>query len=167
MRREGDAWVFQFEGRTARVRRRKGFDDLARLLAQPHQPISALDLAGAQVIERGTGPTLDREARRSYRDRLTALDRQLADGPADTARARERDALRAELATSTGLTGRPREPASSGERARGTVSFRIRSAIRELDDVDPALAEHLRAAIRTGHTCEYAPPPGIRWDVSS
>jgi hypothetical protein len=53
----------------------------------------------------------------------------------------------------------------SSEQARLNVTRAIRSVMTRLDDVHPALAEHLKATVRTGTKCSYRPDPRvpIRW----
>jgi hypothetical protein len=64
--------------------------------------------------------------------------------------AAERDALIGELAHATGLGGRPRRLGDVTERARSTVTARIRDAIGRIERVHPELGRHLRASIVTG-----------------
>ena len=45
------------------------------------------------------------------------------------------------------------------ERARKTVSARVRDALAKIDQVHPALAEHLRRALRMGTVCSYVTEP--------
>jgi hypothetical protein len=45
------------------------------------------------------------------------------------------------------------------------VAIRIRRALRLLDGHHPALASHLREAVRTGTTCSYQPAQPVSWEV--
>ena len=62
--RDGDAWSISFEGDTCVLADRKGLRDLARLLAEPGA-VAAQDLmaTGGTVIDAGSGPVIDDEAR--------------------------------------------------------------------------------------------------------
>jgi hypothetical protein len=51
------------------------------------------------------------------------------------------------------------------DQARETVTIRIRRALRLLDSHHPALASHLREAVRTGTACCYQPAQPVRWEV--
>ena len=86
--------------------------------------------------------------------------------PERAARARaERDALIAELTRSVGRGGRPRRLGDDTEKARKTVTIRIQRALRLLDSHHPALASHLREAVRTGTTCSYLPAQPLTWEL--
>ena len=108
----------------------------------------------------------------AYRTRLARLDEELAE--ADThhdiersARlAAERDALIDELTSAAGLGGRPRRLGDVTERARTTVTARIRDAIGRIERVHPELGRHLRASIVTGARCSYRPAETVRWSIS-
>jgi hypothetical protein len=63
-----------------------------------------------------------------------------------------------------GTLGRiDRRAASHADRARSTVSKRIRFAIRQIEKSSPALGGHLSKAIRTGYDCIYQPTETIGW----
>jgi hypothetical protein len=104
---------------------------------------------------------LDARALAEYRRRLAELDDDLAEAERwnDTERASrarsERDFLLAELASATGIHGRPRRLASESERARVNVTRAIRSAIGKIRTHDPDAAAHLDQAVRTGTYCSY------------
>ena len=138
----------------------KGLWHLRELLARPHQPVAALSLIGASSDEplatADTGPVLDREALRQYRQRLAELDDELdaaalrGDRKRQAERTAEREALIAELKRATGLGGRPRRSGSPAEKARVNVTRTIRHAIGELASRAPELAAHLEESIVTG-----------------
>jgi hypothetical protein len=174
-RRDGEVWTLTFAGRRAQLRDAKGLRDLAVLLAAPGQEVAAADLITgtvrpAQVF--GADPVLDDRARAAYRARLGDLDDELAEADArhDIERsarlAAERDALIDELARATGLGGRRRRLGDATERARTTVTARIRDAIGRIERAHPELGRHLRASIVTGTRCAYRPAETVRWSVS-
>jgi hypothetical protein len=178
-RRDGDVWTVAFNGRTVPLRDAKGLRDLAVLLAAPGREVAVTDLAagvpGEQataVAALGADPILDDRARAAYRARLAELDGELAEADAHddierSARlAAERDALIGELARATGLGGRRRRLGDATERARTTVTARIRDAIGRIERAHPELGRHLRASITTGARCAYRPAETVRWDVS-
>jgi hypothetical protein len=148
----------------------KGLGDIAVLLASPGQPVPASDLAGAITRSRGD-PALDRQALAAYRARLHELDDDIAEAddnndPERLARARaERDGLVAELTRSLGRGGKPRRLGDDTEKARKTVTIRIQRALRMLDSHHPALASHLREAVRTGTNCSYQTAQPVSWEL--
>jgi hypothetical protein len=151
----------------------KGLWHLRALLARPHQPVAALSLIGASSEEplptADTGPVLDREALRQYRQRLAELDDELdaaalrGDRKRQVERSAEREALIEELKRATGLGGRPRRSGSPAEKARVNVTRTIRHAIGELASRAPDLAAHLEESIVTGVSCCYEPRVDIVW----
>ena len=177
-RREGAVWSLGWEGTTVRMPDAKGLQDLHALLTAPGVDISAvrlLDPAGGEVVAavKGLGgdPVLDEEARSRYKRRLVELDEAIdsaAELGRDTRAAeldREREALLDELRAATGLGGRARRLGDEAERARKTVTARIRDTLRKLDERHPALAAHLRETVSTGSTCRYGPVAGVRWKL--
>jgi hypothetical protein len=159
----------------------KGFRYLRLLLERPGVEVTAQELSAAVaghatvVAEAGLGEILDRQARQSYRRRLAALDRELAEARAwaDEGRAAllaaERGALLDELAAATGFGGRPRRTGAAAERARVAVRKSLSAAIRRLGEIDPDLGRLLRDTIRTGATCCYEPDPArsVTWRFST
>lgn len=169
-RRDGATWALAYGGVRAHVPDAKGLRDIAVLLAHPGLPIPASDLAGTVTRSRGE-PALDRQALAAYRARLRDLDGDIDEAdaghdPERAARARaERDALIAELTRSVGRSGRSRRLGDDTEKARKTVGIRIRRALLLLDTHHPALASHLREAVRTGTTCSYQPAQQHIWEL--
>jgi tetratricopeptide (TPR) repeat protein len=175
LHRDGAVWSVTFRGRSTTMRHQKGLADLAVLLARPGHETHVLDLAAAPVsVPQGDlGEVLDDRARAAYRQRLAELDELIEDAGSDRDDVRaadaleERDALVAELASAYGLHGRARRTGSQAERARTTVTRRIREVIQRADEAMPELGRHLRSAVRTGTFCVYDPEEPVAWDVSS
>jgi tetratricopeptide (TPR) repeat protein len=170
--REGDCWRIAHRGSETTVPDLKGVGLLARLLAEPGREHTALDLAGAGIVEPGM-PALDDEARASYRRRLAEVEDDLAEAERDhdDARAvlaeRDRDYLLAELSGALGLGGRVRLTGGTTERARTSVTRSLRYAIARIAEQDPSLGGHLARAVRTGTCCSYVPDPvaPLAWEV--
>lgn len=175
-RRDGAVWSLRFAGRTVHVPDAKGLRDLHTLLARPGEDLSAVVLLApeggeAVVAARALGgdPVLDDEAKNRYRQRLERLDEEIdrAGELGDDALAaeydRERSALLQELRTAAGLGGRPRRLGDEAERARKTVTARIRDTLRKLTTLHPELAEHLRESVGTGSYCSYRPARSVDW----
>jgi predicted ATPase len=173
LRPEGGTWHIQYDGTDVHMPDLKGLWHLRELLARPHQPVAALTLIGASSDEplptADTGPVLDREALRQYRQRLAELDDELdaaarrGDGKRQAERSAEREALIEELKRATGLGGRPRRSGSPAEKARVNVTRTIRHAIGELASRAPDVAAHLEESIVTGVACCYEPRVDIVW----
>ena len=115
------------------------------------------------------GEVLDARARDAYRRRLEELEDDLAeaqqasdDAAVDRARI-GKEFLVAELAAAYGLGGRVRRAGDPAERARTTVTWRIREAIKRIEEAHPALGRHLRASVRTGTFCSYSPEQPQAW----
>jgi hypothetical protein len=138
--------------------------DLVRLAAAAGPAAAVTEDGLHDASGTGADEVLDPQARAAYRQRLTALDEELAEAEAwrDTERASrlraEKDFLVRELAAATGLGGRPRRLGAESERARLNVTRAIRSAITKIRDRAPAAAAHLDRSVRTGTRCSYALP---------
>ena len=182
LRRTGDLWTVTFDGTTAPVRRSKGLEDIAVLLARPGQDVPALDLAsgggvaaaaptGENLHEPGDlGEVVDATARAAYAARIkelqSALDDSDAAGDAERgARLQEElDELTRHLAVAYGLLG-PRRAGDPAERARAAVTARVRAAIAKVREAHPSLGRHLNRSIRTGRFCSYRPDDPVAWTI--
>ena len=165
---DGEVWTLRYAGRTVWLRDSKGLRDLAVLLARPGEQTHVSELTGAAGLPRSdVGPVADRRALAAYRSRLRQIDAELdsADAGAAEAKAlhREREALLNELSAATGLGGQPRMAGSTTERMRKAVTYRIRHAVTRIADAHPELGRHLRASVRTGTWCGYAPEHRVDW----
>ncbi|MFK0184301.1 ATP-binding protein [Streptomyces rubiginosohelvolus] len=175
-RRNGPVWQLRWDGVTVHVPDAKGLRDLHSLLGLPGADIPAVRLlapeGGDLVVaagQLGGDPVLDEEAKRRYKEHLDRLDAEIDRAAArdDTQQVekydRERQSLLDELRTAAGLGGRTRRLGDQTERARKTVTARIRDTLRKLDTLHPALAAHLRASVTTGTTCAYRPEHSPDW----
>src|SRR5215212_924659 len=77
----------------------------------------------------------------------------------------ERDVIAAELAAAFGLGGRDRLAGDRHERARKAVAMRIRTALRAIGEVHPALGRHLQASVATERFCVDRPEHSVKWQV--
>jgi predicted ATPase len=167
--RMGEFWEVDFEGRAVNLKPSKGMDDLARLLGAPEHDIHCTELAGAGVEQASTGERIDQAARRQYEDRLRELQAEVDEAESDNDLARaeraqqEFDTLLEHLSAALGLGGRARRTGGTTERARSTVTQRIRSTIKRIAAAHPELGRHLQASIVTGTYCSYRPERPTRW----
>ncbi len=184
LRREGQHWVFVFEGTACRLRDAKGLHHLAVLLRHPRREFLALELAAgpdAPTLRRsGPGarrqdgrraasePARSAETQATWAARLAGLrDQQReAEQANDLGRARraadEIARLGRQVAEAIGLGSAGRDAAGPAEQARLVVTKRIRATLRRVAAAHPALAYHLETTVRTGTFCGYFPPPGRR-----
>jgi tetratricopeptide (TPR) repeat protein len=175
--RDGGLWTLTYGGLTVRMRDAKGLADLAVLLALPGREVPAADLvaaagadeAGRADLRLGADEVFDATARRQIRARVADLASEIAEAeswndPERAARARqERDVLLRELAVAARGDGRARLLGDQSERARKTVTARIRDVIGRIEQVHPTLGAHLRASVTTGTRCAYSPPTPVAW----
>jgi tetratricopeptide (TPR) repeat protein len=195
LRREGDVWRIEFEGRTLYVKDAKGLRHLGLLLGNPGVEFHAVDIVGAgsgpapsgtgdaraaaaggdlEIRREGdAGALLDTQAKREYRSRLEDLRADIEEAeafndPERAARAREEMAFIArELSSAVGLGGRDRRAASNAERARVNVTRAVRGAIRRIAAEDGSLGRELETTVHTGYFCRYEPDPRrpVAWQV--
>jgi tetratricopeptide (TPR) repeat protein len=170
--RDGSAWELSYAGTSVHLPPAKGLDDIAYLLARPGEPVHAFELLareGAVVPDLPGQEIFDARAKKEIRARLDDLAEEVADAEAASdlaraARARdERDQVIAALTAATGLGGRSRRLDDPGERARKTVTARIRNSIRRIERAHPDLARHLERSIDTGSWCVYQPEHPVSW----
>jgi hypothetical protein len=160
---QDNRWRLDFEGRQALLPDAKGMHDIAALLAATGRQVHVFTLLGRKLPALGADSVLDRRAANAFRERLSKLAEEIDDADSDNDRARaqrvraERDAIARELRTSAGLGGRGRRLGDETERARKTVTARIRTSLDSIRRVHPELAEHLRASVSTGTYCRYDP----------
>ncbi|MFD5972020.1 AAA family ATPase [Streptomyces bacillaris] len=175
-RRDGPVWQLRWDGRTVHMPDAKGLRDLHSLLGLPGADVPAVQLLAPQggsavgaAGQLGGDPVLDEEAKRRYKEHLDRLDAEIDRAAArdDTRQVeaydRERQALLDQLRTAAGLGGRSRRLGDQTERARKTVTARIRDTLRKLDSLHPELAAHLRESVTTGTTCAYRPGRTPDW----
>lgn len=189
---EGEYWTIRYRGAVCRLRDAKGLRHVAFLLAHPDREFDARDLMASSgqgggrrsqcslaegpphlCIGRPTdaGPILDFKAKATYRNRLQDLREELAEaerfndiGRASAAR-EEIDSLTRELSAAGGFGVRNRKFVSDAERARVTVTKRIKDVLQRLRVSHPSLARHLALEIKTGYFCRYRRDPGhpVTW----
>jgi hypothetical protein len=166
MSREGDMWLVQHGGRSARVKHSRGIALLARLAERPGEDIHVLalssDEAGASLQDtRVSGlDAADPRALRDYKQRLADASEELAEAEqaGDLGRAerlaREQELLRSELSRALGLGGASRATGPA-ERARVNVQRRLKDAIARISESDGELGRYLEKAVVTGTYCRF------------
>jgi TolB-like protein/tetratricopeptide (TPR) repeat protein len=166
-------WQAEFAGKRATLPDLKGLHDLRRLLERPGEEVHCLDLAERSETAFGADAALDDRARAALKARIRDLGEDLAEaedmndiGRAERARA-EMDTLVETLSRALGLGGRGRKVGDLAERARTTVTWRLRYALRKVEAAHPALGRHLAASVRTGAFCVYQPEAAVAWSFGT
>ena len=161
-----------YEGKQAQLPDSKGLGDIATLIEAHGADVHVLTLVGHRLARMGGDPVLDEKAKAAYKARLAGLAGEIEDaenagrpGRAEALGA-ERDALVRELAAAAGLGRRDRKLGDEAERARKTVSARVRDALSKIGQAHPELADHLRSSLRMGTLCSYSPAEPVTWKLS-
>ena len=161
-----------YEGKQVQLPDSKGLGDIATLIGAHGADVHVLILVGHRLARMGADPVLDEKAKAAYKARLAGLAGEIEDaedagspGRAEALRS-ERDALIRELAAAAGLGRRDRKLGDEAERARKTVSARVRDALAKIGQVHPELADHLRRSLRMGTLCSYSPAEPVTWKLS-
>jgi tetratricopeptide (TPR) repeat protein len=161
-----------YQGKQVQLPDSKGLGDIAALIGAHGADVHVLTLVGHRLARMGADPVLDETAKAAYQARLAGLAGEIEDaedtgraGRAEALRA-ERDALVHELAAAAGLGRRDRKLGDEAERARKTVSARVRDALAKIGPVHPELADHLRSSLRMGTRCSYSPAEPVTWTMS-
>jgi non-specific serine/threonine protein kinase len=184
--RQADYWAIRYQGQTAILKATRGLDCLGYLLRHPGQDVHVSELLGTPILRRVPGllgglrevggdgitaglqggePILDSQAKAEYKQRINELRNDLEEAERfnDSYRASrtrsEMNAIAEQLAVAVGLGGRDRRFSSKAERARSTVTKRIKQAINRITEAAPPLGRHLTARIKTGYFCSYNPHP--------
>jgi hypothetical protein len=164
-------WHMTYADRSVQLPEVKGFLDLAVLLARPGVEAHCTQLMGSVLQVDDGEQVIDEQARRAYETRIRDLQEAIADAEAMNDLGR-REALEAELdqlttllAKALGLGGKTRSVNTPVDRSRSAVTWRIRSAIRKIASVHPALGRHLSNSIRTGTFCCYGPEKEQVWKL--
>lgn len=139
--RQGSVWTLTFDGQTAQLADMRGLHDLARLLVRPGVDVHCLELADEALARADHPPVLGDQTR-------DAPDPQLAS-----------------VSGTIGARGRPIGLGGAAERARSTVTWRIRSAVKKIGHVHERLGHHLASTVRTGTFCTYVPQTPIDWTL--
>jgi TolB-like protein/Tfp pilus assembly protein PilF len=170
--RLGESWIAGYESRQVLLPDLKGFSDIQRLLERPGEEIHCLDLAERVPSMHGGDEMLDDRARAAIKARIRDLQEEIADaddrndiGRAERLRA-EFETLVETLSRALGLGGRSRRLGSLAERARTTVTWRIRHAIRRIEAAHPELGRHFAHSLRTGSFCSYSPERPVAWRLA-
>jgi len=169
--KEEALWHITYGGNTIQLTEVKGFHDLVQLLSNPGREFHCTRLMGGPADSGHREAVIDEKARQSYEAHIRELKDEIADAEAmhDLGRAEktrvELDQLVQHLSKALGLDNKIRETNLPAERARAAVTWRIRSAIKKIETLHPALGRHLANTIQTGAFCSYTPENDCGWHV--
>lgn len=167
--REDHFWRISFAGKTIQMPDVKGLHDIARLLDDPEKQIHCSELFGLGVVM-GSEKMFDEKARRSYQKKILELREEITLSERDNdperthALQREYDGVVEHLSSSLGIRGNVRKTNDAVDKARSAVTWRIRKAIRKIEQVHPELSKHLSLSIKTGIFCSYDPERPLKWN---
>ncbi|WP_109776329.1 hypothetical protein [Quadrisphaera granulorum] len=177
--RTSDGWLVTWRGQSVELPPSKGMDDLVVLLGAPGVPVSAAALRdGRPEMPVGTADAGTTNALTARHDALrarsvelrAALDAADRRGDVEESRAAAEELLQLGQHLAAGRwdssTITDSDDAAALERARSAVGWRVRQVLRLLRDRHPELEEHLRACLRLGTVCCYAPSPPVVWEVA-
>jgi 7-cyano-7-deazaguanine synthase in queuosine biosynthesis len=177
---EGATWRIWFASESATIKDSQGVKYLVRLLTNPGQQFSSLDLAGLLTggvpdgISAAAVELTDRGSIVEYRRRAEELPEEIssAESQGDPERLlelkEELRAIRAHLSKTTRLGGKPRRAPDAAERARKAVRIAIERVIQEIEQRNlHSLGRHLRSCLTRGHACIYRPVPPVTWHVQA
>lgn len=169
--KKGDMWELTFQGVTALVKDSKGNHDIAKLLSKPNSEVHCMELMGSTLQVNVDTETIDGKAKTSYQKKIKSLLADIEDAKemnnSELVFKLEEDyeTLVDHLSKSLGLAGKPRKIGSSVEKARSAVTWRVRSAIKKIEAINPQLGKHLSNSISTGTFCSYKPELNVTWIV--
>jgi len=173
---EGPSWVITFKSRTAMIGDLRGLHDYAYLLARPNDVVDALDLILSTAKHdpdasrrRTAAPhemkptrmnekfnrTLDKRTLDNLRVRIADINAELADAEQanDDARVGRLREEREELEEFV-LSKRERFQ-NDKKKAQSAVYKRMMTALQQIRERLPELAEYLDRHVDTGLTCQY------------
>ncbi|MFS4445421.1 tetratricopeptide repeat protein [Maribacter sp. 2307UL18-2] len=165
----GSLWEISYAFESKMIQDLKGLHDILTLLQRPEEEIHCSELIGAAVVNEKGMELIDQKAKRGYKRKILHLQEDIAEADAlnnyeELAKLQdEYDSILEHLSKSTGLAGKSRKSSVQVDKARSAVTWRIRSSIKKLGEVHPALAKHLTTSIKTGTFCSYRPENPTDW----
>lgn len=181
--RDGDGWFVRAFGREGHFGALVGFAYLRTLLASPSGTVSTRELVAnptnkqqQETIENDASsgePTLDKQAKEEYRERLSELENDIARAREDCNDAilaeleKEKQALIDQLTRATGLAGADRRLGDIGGHLRSRVANALSRAYKRLRESGMnQLASHLENAIEVGgKVVTYRPDTRPDWNL--
>lgn len=168
---KGEVWEVSYNGYMVLLKNSKGVNDIFKLLLCPGKEIHCTELAGDGLFQEEGIALTDQRSKTEYKSRLRNIQediaeaQELCDSEKIARLQQEYDQLIDHLATVMGFSGKPRVSSSTVEKARASVTLRIKSSISKMEKVHPQLAKHFSSTIKTGTFCSYRPEFPINWEL--
>ncbi len=168
---KNNIWDIRFKGTSILLKDAKGLHDIHKLMTSPAKEFHCMELMGSTLEDGSGSPVLDEKAKADYHQRIADLQSEMTEAEEmnDSGRLenlrKEYDAILDHLSSSLGFKGKTREAGSAAEKARSAITWRIRSAMKKIQDVHPELAQHLKNSINTGTFCSYNPEISMDWQL--
>ena len=164
---------FVYNGKRCSLVKSKGLEDIIELLLHPNRELHCLELMQAGHPHGRGIPVMDKQSKAEYQNRIKDLQLELQeaenfnDSMLIEKLSLEYDQLVEHLSKSLGIRGEARKVGSSAEKARATVTGRIRESIKKVQKKHDELGKHFSNSIKTGLLCAYRPEKIIHWDNMS
>jgi hypothetical protein len=177
----GDGYFIRGFGESGQLSSYKGLDVIQRLLKTPGEPVSMLDLIGAddrmRADRRSTQPVLDDRTKRELREKMAELTAEWNQAKLDNDQATldrtgsEIEQLKRLAANAIGRGGRNRDMNNPFNTLRVRLRGQLNTAYKAMRSANPPLksiADHLDAAIKSEGTA-FIYRPGqlnLKWRIS-
>jgi len=161
-------WQMEYEGKKILLPEVKGFIDIAELVANPEKEVHCAELMGS-VLTESAEILIDETAKKQYQHRILEIQQELDEAEMNNDSAvslrlqEEYDNLLSHLSSSLGLRNKSRNSGNPVEKARSAITWRIRNAIRKIENAHPELGKHLKISLKTGTFCSYKPEKPVTW----
>ncbi|MGC9353648.1 MAG: tetratricopeptide repeat protein [Mariniphaga sp.] len=166
--KENNLWQMEYAGTSVLLPEVKGFIDIAELLANPEKEVHCAELMG-NILTGNAEVLIDDKAKKQYQFRIQEIQQELQEAEANNDIAvslklqEEYEKLLNHLSSSLGIRNKARSTGDPVEKARSAVTWRIRNAIRKIENSHPELGKHLDVSVKTGTFCCYRPEKPIEW----
>ncbi|MFZ5452469.1 MAG: 7-cyano-7-deazaguanine synthase [Thermodesulfobacteriota bacterium] len=189
--KKGQFWKIVFEGKEIILKNTKGVRYLALLIKYPDHKFHVTTmiqepkgneiynvLAEKQLSQEGlsisgignAGEILDSKAAGALKKQIKEIEEEIREAqdkyPDTVEKLREsKEFLEEQLLSGIGLMGRRRKFSDPSEKARISVTNRIREIQEIIKKEHPALGQHLINSIKTGFSCSYTPDKPTPWET--
>ena len=170
-------WSLRYAGKeVVGFKRVKGMDVIHTLLRNQSLPgeepvrisSATLDDPDSEPFVDNGEPVIDLRKMKQQKQKLLEEYNQARVCQDETREAKaERDleALQEHIRKNTDRYGRPRRLGSDAEKIRRRVLKNYRCAVKRLENVAPAFANHLRDHVHSGHWWTYKPKTDLDWQT--
>jgi 7-cyano-7-deazaguanine synthase in queuosine biosynthesis len=192
-RKNGNLWLLAYDGKTVFMKDYKGLTLIAYLLKRSHEEVPLRDLhleaekqyQAATKIDKYqleeqklesfsselTIELTDKKTIDEVKERLLEVEVELIEANQNNdignieKLENEKQQLTSYLASSIGITGRPRQFGNKYKRMNDRISKSILRAIEKVKEVHPLLGFHLSNSIKVGLSYKYTPEKPLDWQL--